>query len=355
MESSVDEELQLSNTEVTQEERDEDPPQNRDLDQVFQDTESFKQEQLSLHSDQDQVVVQDKDGAQEDVDVGDQTCLPDPPENQIQVQEVNQNPLEVHDGRQRAEEETQESDLSLVNQDLFGAEQIQDQDQTADLDRASLQDQNQAEHHLVHHDDSDLDQVLMGAAANQDEAGEPGGSVPALVVTQAEESLSASAGPPVSPVEPPERPADLVTPAAVNLFTEPSLSSSSDGGDMTCSDLLSLRSDSLSLASEPTISRRSEEDDTRSVTASSVMSLFHRVQLDPLEKDWWRSSALGNMAAQRQLLAQDPGLVLKKVQFWSLRGNRIQCHCVTGRSESESESELQVREETVILQPNFIS
>ncbi|XP_037621921.1 ankyrin repeat domain-containing protein SOWAHC [Sebastes umbrosus] len=42
------------------------------------------------------------------------------------------------------------------------------------------------------------------------------------------------------------------------------------------------------------------------------MSLFHRVQLDPLEKLWWRSSALGNMAAQRQLLAQEPSLVLKK-------------------------------------------
>ncbi|GLD72052.1 ankyrin repeat domain-containing protein SOWAHB-like isoform X1, partial [Lates japonicus] len=56
----------------------------------------------------------------------------------------------------------------------------------------------------------------------------------------------------------------------------------------------------------------SDEDDTRSVAASSVMSLFHRVQLDPLEKDWLRSSALGNMAAQRQLLALEPSLVLKK-------------------------------------------
>ncbi|XP_037539044.1 ankyrin repeat domain-containing protein SOWAHC [Nematolebias whitei] len=42
------------------------------------------------------------------------------------------------------------------------------------------------------------------------------------------------------------------------------------------------------------------------------MSLFHRVQLDPMEKDWLRSSALGNTAAQRLLLAQEPGLVLKK-------------------------------------------
>ncbi|KAG7218056.1 hypothetical protein INR49_020666 [Caranx melampygus] len=58
---------------------------------------------------------------------------------------------------------------------------------------------------------------------------------------------------------------------------------------------------------------KSEEDDTRSVTASSVMSLFHRLQMDPLEKAWLRSCAEGNMAAQRQLLTQDPGLVLKKV------------------------------------------
>ncbi|XP_013878458.1 ankyrin repeat domain-containing protein SOWAHC isoform X2 [Austrofundulus limnaeus] len=61
-----------------------------------------------------------------------------------------------------------------------------------------------------------------------------------------------------------------------------------------------------------TETEESEEDDTRSVTASSVTSLFHRVQLDPLEKDWLRSSALGNMAAQRLLLAQEPSLVLKK-------------------------------------------
>ncbi|AWP09044.1 putative ankyrin repeat domain-containing protein SOWAHC-like [Scophthalmus maximus] len=78
-----------------------------------------------------------------------------------------------------------------------------------------------------------------------------------------------------------------------------------DGGDMSCSDLLSLRSDS----------RRSEDDDTRSVTTSSVMSLFPRQQLDPLEKAWWRSSALGLIVAQRQLLAQEPALVLKKVKI----------------------------------------
>ncbi|XP_041794648.1 ankyrin repeat domain-containing protein SOWAHC [Chelmon rostratus] len=170
--------------------------------------------------------------------------------------------------------------------------------------------------------DQDQDQDPT-AAANQEAAEESGGSVPALVITQAEEPLGP--GPAVTPAEPadpqrPQRPADLVIPVSP---AEPGLSSSSDGGDMACSDLLSLRSDSLSLASEPTVSRTSEDDDNRSVTASSVMSLFHRVQLDPLEKDWLRSSALGNMAAQRQLLSQDSGLVLKKTALhWAAKQGR---------------------------------
>ncbi|XP_054862414.1 ankyrin repeat domain-containing protein SOWAHC [Amphiprion ocellaris] len=67
----------------------------------------------------------------------------------------------------------------------------------------------------------------------------------------------------------------------------------------------------------------SEDDDTRSVAASSVMSLFHRLQLDPLEKDWMRSCASGNMAAQRQLLAQEPSLVLKKTALhWAAKQGR---------------------------------
>ncbi|XP_058500537.1 uncharacterized protein LOC131469529 isoform X2 [Solea solea] len=160
------------------------------------------------------------------------------------------------------------------------------------------------------------DQDLTTAAANEDEARASCDSVPALVVTQAEvvgqkgmmgsKVSDASVKPPPSP-EPPERPGE---PARVS--TDPSLSCSGDGRDMICADLLSLRSDSVSLASETTVSRRSEEDDTRSLTTSSVTSLFHRLQLDPLEKAWWRSSALGNMAAQRQLLAQEPSLVVKK-------------------------------------------
>lgn len=48
-----------------------------------------------------------------------------------------------------------------------------------------------------------------------------------------------------------------------------------------------------------------------------TQSLFHRVSLDPLEKEWLKSCAVGNMAAQGRLLAQEPGLVLKKVRFRS--------------------------------------
>ncbi|GLD61774.1 ankyrin repeat domain-containing protein SOWAHB-like isoform X1 [Lates japonicus] len=268
--SPVDEELHCSNTEVTQEEEDVDPPQDQELDRIVQDQnqspESFRQdqEQLSLHSDLDRADVQDEEVK------GQTTCHPDPPEEQTEVQELNQDPSEVHDGREcggvLTEEETQESDRHHHHhhQDLFGAEQIQDQSQTADVDRA----EHQSVHHSDQDQDQDQDQDLTPAAANQDEAGESGGSVPALVITQAEEYRSASAAaaePPLSPEEPaepqrPERPADLPIPAAVNMFTDPSLSSSSDGGDTTCCDLLSLRSDSLSLASEPTNSRRSDPD-----------------------------------------------------------------------------------------------
>ncbi|XP_069384511.1 uncharacterized protein [Paralichthys olivaceus] len=202
-----------------------------------------------------------------------------------------------------------ESDLSPVN--------LLDQS-GPDPNRASPQD---GEHQVVHHSHRDL----TTAAANQDGAGESCGSIPALVVTQADECPAPGAvvGPPLSPApsEPQRaaRPAHQVAPE--NLFTD--LCSSSDGGDMTCCDLLSLRSDSVSLGSETSVSRRSEDDDTRSVTASSVTSLFHRVQLDPLEKAWLRSSALGNMAAQRQLLAQEPGLVVKKTALhWAAKQGR---------------------------------
>ncbi|RVE72132.1 hypothetical protein OJAV_G00058790 [Oryzias javanicus] len=149
---------------------------------------------------------------------------------------------------------------------------------------------------------------LTSAATNQEEqAEELGGGVPALVVTEAEECRRAA--PAASRRS--QRPADLV------ICSTGTPSFGGDGADMNCCDLLSPRSDSFSVTSG---SRRSE-DDTSSVAASSVMSLFHRVQLDPLEKDWLRSSALGNTAAQRILLTQEPGLVLKKVRVNSLNQN----------------------------------
>ncbi|KAK5602075.1 hypothetical protein CRENBAI_017002 [Crenichthys baileyi] len=58
-----------------------------------------------------------------------------------------------------------------------------------------------------------------------------------------------------------------------------------------------------------------DRDDLKPIFCPKSQSLFHRVQLDPLEKDWLRCSAVGNVAAQRLLLVQEPGLVLKKVRI----------------------------------------
>ncbi|KAF6722111.1 Ankyrin repeat domain-containing protein SOWAHC [Oryzias melastigma] len=150
---------------------------------------------------------------------------------------------------------------------------------------------------------------LTSATTNQEEVEESGGGVPALVVTEAEESRRVTPAA-VAASRRAQRPADLV-------ISSPSFGG--DGADMNCCDLLSPRSDSFSVTSD---SRRSE-DDTSSVAASSVMSLFHRVQLDPLEKDWLRSSALGNTAAQRILLTQEPGLILKKTALhWAAKQGR---------------------------------
>ncbi|KAK0144072.1 Ankyrin repeat domain-containing protein SOWAHC [Merluccius polli] len=66
------------------------------------------------------------------------------------------------------------------------------------------------------------------------------------------------------------------------------------------------------------------DDDTRSMAASSVMSLYHRVHFDPLEKDWLRSSAVGNITAQRLLLTQDPALAHKKTALhWAAKQGRL--------------------------------
>ncbi|XP_049430893.1 ankyrin repeat domain-containing protein SOWAHC-like [Epinephelus fuscoguttatus] len=274
-ESSLDDELQRSKTE--------DVHSLQDLNQdTLQDPESLKQdlEQQSPHSSPDQVQGADRDHTEDEAE--NKKCDPDP-QDHLEEQRVDKNP--AGDG------------ASASPQGLDRAEHQVHTGSDQDQDRMDCnQDQNQ---------DQDL------TPANEEASEESGGSVPALVITQAEEAVRPVSTAPVTPAETPvepaekaQRPTDLVIPVSP---TEPSLSSSSDGGDMACSDLLSLRSDSLSL-----VSRTSEEDDIGSVAASSVMSLFHRVQLDPLEKHWLRSSALGNMAAQRQLLAQEPSLVLKK-------------------------------------------
>ncbi|KAJ3595914.1 hypothetical protein NHX12_002326, partial [Muraenolepis orangiensis] len=155
-------------------------------------------------------------------------------------------------------------------------------------------------------------------AASEDEAGGSGGGPPALLITQAEESRRAfpfDRAPPAGEPRGPSRPRDLPLLAVPEVLGVP-CPWSNEGGDMVCSDLLSPRSDSVSLASATATSGRSEDgpdEDTRSMASSSVTSLYHRVHLEPLEKDWLRSSALGNISAQRLLLAQDPTLAHKKV------------------------------------------
>ncbi|KAM7002345.1 uncharacterized protein LKV04_003635 [Tautogolabrus adspersus] len=214
------------------------------------------------------------------------------------------------------------------DQDRAGLREHLDQDQDrsklqehlhqdGDQDGAGLQeplDQDQDRDELQEPLDQDQDRARLQEHLDQDQdlqaADESGGSVPELVITQAEERPSSAAGPLESPV----KPADPLRPPADQV------SCSSDGGDVTCCDRLSMRSDSISLSSERTTSRASEEDDSRSVAASSFMSLFHRVQLDPLEREWLKSSAVGNMAAQKRLLAQEPSLVMKKTALhWAAK------------------------------------
>ncbi|XP_067235073.1 uncharacterized protein [Chanodichthys erythropterus] len=92
--------------------------------------------------------------------------------------------------------------------------------------------------------------------------------------------------------------------------------SPSDATELSSSDLLSLKSDTVSLISETAISCKSDEgpeEDTRSITASSVMSLFNRVQMEPIEREWLRCAALGNATTLYLLLQQEPTLVSKKV------------------------------------------
>ncbi|XP_039512784.1 ankyrin repeat domain-containing protein 2 isoform X3 [Pimephales promelas] len=109
--------------------------------------------------------------------------------------------------------------------------------------------------------------------------------------------------------------------------------SPSDGTELSC-DLLSLKSDTLSLISETAIScKRDEpdgpEEDTRSITSSSVMSLFHQVQMEPIEREWLRCAALGNTSTLFLLLQQDPTLLSKKdfvttALHWAVKQGRVE-------------------------------
>ncbi|XP_052453901.1 uncharacterized protein LOC128014367 isoform X4 [Carassius gibelio] len=137
--------------------------------------------------------------------------------------------------------------------------------------------------------------------------GEPEQGMPAVVVTRAEEVSSDQA-----------EDKHLSVMLEDMIHSDSSRNASpSDGTDLSSSDLLSLRSDTVSLLSEAAISCKSDEqegpeEDTRSIAASSVMSLFQRVQMDPIEKEWLRCAALGNTATLYLLLQQDPTLVSKK-------------------------------------------
>ncbi|XP_056595178.1 ankyrin repeat domain-containing protein SOWAHB [Triplophysa dalaica] len=112
----------------------------------------------------------------------------------------------------------------------------------------------------------------------------------------------------------------------------------SDGTELNNSDLQSLKSDTVSLLSAKTdlqvqrynvtavphkcVSDEQEgpEEDTRSVTASSVMSLFNRIQMDPMEKEWLRCAALGKAPALHILLQQDNTLVSRKTALhWAAK------------------------------------
>ncbi|XP_067292763.1 ankyrin repeat domain-containing protein SOWAHB isoform X1 [Pseudorasbora parva] len=117
--------------------------------------------------------------------------------------------------------------------------------------------------------------------------------------------------------------------------------SPSDGTELSSSDLLSLKSDTISLISETAISCKSDEqegpeEDTRSITASSVMSLFHRVQMDPIEREWLRCAALGNATTLYLLLQQDPTLVSKKTALhWAAKQGRVEMADMMARSGAD--------------------
>ncbi|XP_051978436.1 ankyrin repeat domain-containing protein SOWAHB [Xyrauchen texanus] len=139
------------------------------------------------------------------------------------------------------------------------------------------------------------------------------GGIPALVITQTEEVSS-----------------DLVECISENMTPTKSSRTAclSDGTELNGNDLQLLKSDTISLISEEAISSKSNEgpeEDAQSVTASSVLSLFHRIQMDPVEREWLWCAALGNASALYVLLEQDPTLVSKKTALhWAAKQGRVE-------------------------------
>ncbi|XP_051548366.1 uncharacterized protein LOC127437467 isoform X1 [Myxocyprinus asiaticus] len=148
--------------------------------------------------------------------------------------------------------------------------------------------------------------------------------IPAVVITQTEEVSS-----------------DLVECISENMTLTKSChtASPSDGTELNSSDLQSLKSDTISLISEAAISSKSNEgpeEDARSIAASSVMSLFHRIQMDPVEREWLWCAALGNASALYVLLEQDPTLVSKKTALhWAAKQGHVEIADMMARSGAD--------------------
>ncbi|XP_051548367.1 uncharacterized protein LOC127437467 isoform X2 [Myxocyprinus asiaticus] len=83
-------------------------------------------------------------------------------------------------------------------------------------------------------------------------------------------------------------------------------------------------------------SNEGPEEDARSIAASSVMSLFHRIQMDPVEREWLWCAALGNASALYVLLEQDPTLVSKKTALhWAAKQGHVEIADMMARSGAD--------------------
>ncbi|KAA0724076.1 Ankyrin repeat domain-containing protein SOWAHA [Triplophysa tibetana] len=111
---------------------------------------------------------------------------------------------------------------------------------------------------------------------------------------------------------------------------------SSDGKEINSSDLQSLKSDTVSLLSAKSDEQEGPEEDTRSVTASSVISLFNRIQMDPMEKEWLRCAAQGKAPALHILLQQDNTLVSRKTALhWAAKQGCVEMADMMARSGAD--------------------